>query len=154
MLTAGDEFGRTQHGNNNAYCQDNELTWLDWPAADQDMIDHVSQLSTLRKRFSVFAETHFFANHGAVEWLSPGGTPMIVADWENGEAQGLTMILRTIDYELKTELRLAVLFNRSHSTLDFHLPQSDKRIWHHLPANKPVEPIRLGARSVTFYIEH
>lgn len=154
MLTAGDEFGRTQNGNNNAYCQDNELTWLDWPAADQELIEHVSQLSTLRKRFSVFAETHFLHNHGAVEWLSPGGTPMIVADWENGDALGLAMILRTIDYERKTELRLAVLFNRSDATLDFHLPCNDKRNWHHLPTNRPVERIRLGPRSVDFYVEH
>ncbi|GEO86035.1 MULTISPECIES: glycogen debranching protein GlgX [Alphaproteobacteria] len=153
MLTAGDEFGRTQHGNNNAYCQDNELTWLDWEAADQALIAHVSRLSQLRKRFSVFGETHFFANGGEVEWLSPGGTPMSVSDWEDGEALGLAMVLQTIDYELKTKLRLAVLFNRSHVELDFRLPQVKNRHWHHLPDEQHVEKVRLGGRSVAFYIE-
>ena len=51
MLTAGDEFGRTQHGNNNAYAQDNEITWLDWAGRDRALEDFACALSAFRKRW-------------------------------------------------------------------------------------------------------
>ncbi len=58
MLTAGDEFGRTQRGNNNAYCQDNALTWLDWSKADEELIDTTTaRLAAMRQRFSCFMDT-------------------------------------------------------------------------------------------------
>jgi glycogen operon protein len=55
MLTAGDEGGRSQRGNNNAYCQDNEITWVDWAALDDELIAHAAFVSALRKRFDVFS---------------------------------------------------------------------------------------------------
>ncbi len=57
MLTAGDEGGRSQHGNNNAYCQDNEITWLDWKALDEELIAHTAFVAALRRRFTVFSRS-------------------------------------------------------------------------------------------------
>ena len=153
MLTAGDEFGRTQHGNNNAYCQDNELTWLDWEKADEHLISHVAALSAIRKRFSVFSETRFFSGETDVAWLSATGTPMAVEDWEDDAAPGFVMLLETIDFGQKTEARLAILFNRSRAALDFHLPAGEKKTWRHLPGDHPARHIRLKPRSVEFYVE-
>lgn len=153
MLTAGDEFGRTQHGNNNAYCQDNELTWLDWAAADKELIDRTAELSAMRRRFSVFGETHFLSGEEDVAWISPAGLPMTVADWEDEAGPGFGMVLKTIDYSLKTEVRLAVLFNRSHAGLDFSLPTGDKGSWRPLSDHRAVRQIHLQPRSVEFFIE-
>lgn len=78
MLTAGDEFGRTQRGNNNAYAQDNEIGWVDWKNRDTALEDYVATLSAWRAAraewFATFAEP--------VEWFNCDGTEMTVADWE------------------------------------------------------------------------
>ena len=63
MLAAGDEAGRSQRGNNNAYCQDNAITWIDWPALDESLIAHVEVLSRIRARFDVFGDTGFFTGN-------------------------------------------------------------------------------------------
>lgn len=84
MLTAGDEFGRTQHGNNNAYCQDNAAFWLDWAGRDTALEDHVAALSAARAaRRTEFAQ---FPQGG--EWLAPSGAAMTVADWEDPASDG------------------------------------------------------------------
>ena len=154
MLTAGDEFGRTQNGNNNAYCQDNDLTWLDWEAADEHLIALVAKLSAMRKRFSVFSETRFFSGGKDVVWLSASGSEMGVPDWEHAQGPGLAMLVHSADYKLKTEVRLAILFNRSTSALDFHLPTGENKHWRHLPGNRPTKQFHLRPRSVQFYFEH
>ena len=91
MLTAGDEFGRTQHGNNNAYCQDNEISWVDWEAQSADdraLTAFVRQLIELRRRHPVFRRSKFLTgtevgNSGIkdVMWLTPDGKEMTTADW-------------------------------------------------------------------------
>ncbi len=84
MLTAGDEFGRSQSGNNNAYAQDNALSWIDWERRDLALEDWVADLAAWRAasltRFTAFPEQG--------EWLTLAGQPMTVADWESPEAQG------------------------------------------------------------------
>jgi glycogen debranching enzyme len=84
MLTAGDEFGRSQQGNNNAYAQDNPLTWIDWTRRDLDLEDHVAALAAWRAartdRFRQFA--------GPGEWLTPDGRAMTATDWESPESPG------------------------------------------------------------------
>lgn len=154
MLTAGDEFGRTQHGNNNAYCQDNELTWLDWENADQDLIGHTAMLAAMRRRFSVFSRLDFFNGGGDVAWHAADGTPMEVADWEQDEAATLAMLLDTFDTRLGREVRLAVLFNRSRTAQDFTLPTSPDRQWYSLRTARCPAKIHVRPRSVEFYIEH
>lgn len=85
MITAGDEFGRSQQGNNNAYCQDNALTWINWNARDHDLQAHVEQLAAIRSlrlaQYASFPE--------AAIWLTEDGAPMDVSDWEKPAAASL-----------------------------------------------------------------
>ena len=110
MLSHGDEVGRTQGGNNNAYCQDNEIAWIDWKSAglgeddepDNDLLDYVRGLAHLRREHPVFRRRRFFRG-GPVEettagkdgltdiaWLRPDGGPMSGDDWNStGQALGV-----------------------------------------------------------------
>ncbi|WP_176083804.1 glycogen debranching protein GlgX [Martelella sp. HB161492] len=153
MLKAGDEAGHSQGGNNNAYCQDNEITWLDWDRFDRSLIQHTAMLSALRKRFSVFSEVDFFSQKD-VEWLRPDGRPMEIADWENPDCDCLSMVLHTIDRKSGHKTRLAVLINRSYERMAFDLPVIDDHGWHLLlnEAGNSIE-IALEPRSVSFYAE-
>ncbi|EIV93245.1 glycogen debranching enzyme GlgX [Frankia sp. QA3] len=114
MLVAGDEMGRTQHGNNNAYCQDNPISWLDWADAERnaDLVEFVGLLSRLRRDHPIFRRRRFFqgvslrgqgAAAGAaanddpavkdIVWLRPDGTEMTDTDWESGTARSLGVYL-------------------------------------------------------------
>jgi len=149
MLTMGDEAGRSQRGNNNAYAQDNEITWLDWGKADETLVEHTAMLAAIRKRFSVFSETGFFTGDGDIEWLSPSGRPMEVADWENPDNCALGMVLKTLDRQTNEETRLAILINRSREPVSFALAGWD---WKHFPSRELWNQV-LPARSVRFCIE-
>ena len=92
MLTAGDELGRTQQGNNNAYCQDNALSWLDWEHVDTELQVFVRELVALRKRHPAFRRRSY-PKPDDVTWLAPQGTPMAQADWANPELRTLGMLL-------------------------------------------------------------
>ena len=81
MLTAGDEFGRTQAGNNNAYAQD-ELGWLDWDGRDRDLEEYVAALATLRAAHPAIGDPAI--RHDA-QWARLDGAPMSVADWDGGD---------------------------------------------------------------------
>jgi isoamylase len=90
MLLAGDEIGRTQHGNNNAYCQDNEVSWVDWRLAERNggLLEFARILSGLRRAHPVFRRRRFFrgqpadGNHLAdIAWLTPSGRQMTNEDW-------------------------------------------------------------------------
>ena len=112
MLTAGDEFGRTQAGNNNAYCQDNATTWLDWDRRDLSLEDFVAELSARRA-----AGPEFFARFPAsTEWLRLDGQQLSVADWEHADSRSLQLgaarepfsLALTIDYaERRVEFSFA-----------------------------------------------
>lgn len=102
MLLAGDEFGRTQHGNNNAYCQDSPLTWLDWnhSAEQRSLLDFVREVVRLRKTEPAFRRRHFFQGrpiHGPdikdLYWLKPDGTEMSDTDWNQPHARCVCMVL-------------------------------------------------------------
>ena len=75
MLLGGDEMGRTQQGNNNAYCQDNEITWFDWSQPDTELLDFTRRLIAFRKQHPVFRRRRFLAGAEASElgWFTPGG---------------------------------------------------------------------------------
>ncbi|GHA86088.1 hypothetical protein GCM10009069_06620 [Algimonas arctica] len=125
MLLAGDEFGQSQNGNNNAYCQDNVTTWLDWDVADPELIRQVQTLSALRRRYPHFRQSQFL--HGQplessafpdVQWITPDGKLMSVADWEQPDRPCLGLALAMTD-----EPTVAVFFNRgatTHITLSEH----------------------------------
>ncbi|WP_454702458.1 glycogen debranching protein GlgX [Agrobacterium burrii] len=148
MLTAGDEGGRSQQGNNNAYCQDNEINWVDWSSLSRELIDHTAFLSALRKRFGVFSQTAFFSGKDDVAWLAPGGEPMTVSDWERPDGTAFAMVLSTSDRESGNEVELAVLINRSREIVPFTLPGNG---WKAIGTDFG-NPAFLPARSVVFYL--
>ncbi|MGB3415728.1 MAG: glycogen debranching protein GlgX [Mesorhizobium sp.] len=131
MLTAGDEFGRTQNGNNNAYAQDNETTWLDWQGRDRALEDHACALSALRRALPVFAETGFLEGHPSrpsgladVAWLTEAGQPMAEADWHGDGCRRLAMLL-----DAGNGGRLAVLVNGDRRACAFTLPGCEGFRW-------------------------
>ncbi|HEY6790509.1 MAG TPA: glycogen debranching protein GlgX, partial [Trebonia sp.] len=95
MLLGGDEMGRTQQGNNNAYCQDNEITWLDWSQPDTGLRDFTRQLIALRRGHPVFRRSRFLAGAEAFElrWFTPAGTGMTSADWADPNARAIALYL-------------------------------------------------------------
>ncbi|MQW87527.1 glycogen debranching protein GlgX [Sinorhizobium saheli] len=152
MLTAGDEGGRSQAGNNNAYAQDNAVTWLDWSKLDPQLFDHTARLAAMRRRFGVFGETGFFTGNGDVAWLRFDGHPMTVDDWEHPATDNLVMILPTEDSEEKRRMRLAVVVNRSHAPHPFRLPASLDGEWRDALSGTGL-PALAPARSVSFFVE-
>jgi len=97
MLSHGDELSRTQAGNNNAYCQDNAQSWLDWALDDEQraFLDFVRRAFALRQRNPVFARRRFFADDGASEvvWLRPDGAPFASDDWHDPRLHALGMLI-------------------------------------------------------------
>ncbi|MBA5204259.1 glycogen debranching protein GlgX [Pectobacterium aroidearum] len=114
MLLAGDELGHSQQGNNNAYCQDNELTWLHWENANSALREFVAGLIQLRRTIPALQqETWWQEGDGAVQWLNREGQPLTPQQWEQGEHQ-LQILLSG---------RWLVLFNASLHAGEFMLPE-------------------------------
>ena len=88
-------MGRTQHGNNNAYCQDNEITWFDWSKPDTELQDFTRRLIALRKAHPVFRRRRFLSGTEASElrWFTPAGTQMTAADWSDENALAIALYL-------------------------------------------------------------
>ncbi|MFF0860600.1 glycogen debranching protein GlgX [Nonomuraea sp. NPDC003560] len=137
MLSHGDEIGRTQRGNNNAYCQDNELAWIDWSMlhAESDLLEFVKTLSKLRREHPVFQRRRFF--HGRhpdngkrdLVWLTPGGKEMTAGDWHTGYAKSLMVYLNGEAItepgprgERIVDDSFLLLINAHHENLSFTLP--------------------------------
>ncbi|HEV2606964.1 MAG TPA: glycogen debranching protein GlgX, partial [Xanthomonadaceae bacterium] len=138
MLVAGDEIGRTQNGNNNAYCQDNGLSWLDWGEDPEraKLRDFVRRMVHLRRTHPVFRRRHFFQGrplHGSeakdIVWLKPDGSEMTAEEWNQDFARCLGVYLagsaltevdargqRVVDDDF------VVLFNAHHDPVPFRLP--------------------------------
>jgi glycogen operon protein len=100
MILAGDELGRTQCGNNNAYCQDNEISWFDWERTDADLLGFVTRLIRLRRDHPVFRRRRFFQGVqiqseelSDIAWFKPDGGQMGAGDWRNGYARSLGVFL-------------------------------------------------------------
>jgi isoamylase len=98
MLLAGDELGRTQKGNNNAYCQDTDLSWVDWTAVDESLLDFTRWIIAFRRDHPVFRRRRFFQGRPIrgtldVGWFKPDGKSMTDEDWDNGYARSLGMFL-------------------------------------------------------------
>ena len=142
MIAHGDEFGRTQQGNNNTYCQDSELTWIDWEAADLDLAAFTAALTQLRTDHPIFRRRRFFDGHpepdakGNVErdiaWLTPSGAEMTPADWDSGFGRSVTVFLngrgiKGTNYrgEPIVDDSFLLLFNGHEGDLEFTLPDSD-----------------------------
>lgn len=148
MLTAGDEGGRTQNGNNNAYCQDNPITWINWDQLNTSLMEHTSWLSSLRQRFTALQEQEFLTGqNNDVEWLNSGGMPMSISDWESPQTNCFAMVLKTHDNVATKETKLAIIFNASHQSIDFKLPDEE---WIEITNNENHQKQR-PARSVSFF---
>jgi isoamylase len=99
LLLGGDEIGRTQGGNNNAYCQDNEVSWFDWDAADNHLRDYVKRLLTLRRSHPVFRRKRFLTGADAAElgWFATAGEPVTDAQWADPTMHAIAVYLDGTD---------------------------------------------------------
>jgi isoamylase len=128
MLTMGDELGRTQKGNNNAYCQDNELSWMDWDLAvnNKDFLEFVKELIGFRKKM-VFPKKDEYFNHGSVKWFQPSGEMMTKEAWGQNFVRSLGMHVQSEsedDSERKNYIENVILVNAAHHPLYFKLPKT------------------------------
>ncbi|TGT43682.1 glycogen debranching protein GlgX [Mesorhizobium sp. M8A.F.Ca.ET.165.01.1.1] len=155
MLTAGDEFGRTQQGNNNAYAQDNAITWLDWTGRDQALERYASALAALRQAVPALSDTRFLAGEPVeasgvpdVAWLTETGEPLAETDWNDSSRHRLVMLLGGEDG------RLAVMINGDRRQCVFTLPARDGFQWRPAIETQAIDLLRpLPGRSVNFMIE-
>ncbi len=124
LIQQGDEMGRTQHGNNNAYAQDNEITWVDWEHADGALVDYVASIHKFRKAHPALTHDHFLTGqtkHGVrdVVWLHQDGREMSPDDWNNAGQSVLGMQLATAEDEV------LVWFNRHAEQISAKLPEGN-----------------------------
>ena len=104
MLVAGDEFGHSQQGNNNPYCHDSELTWLDWEKADTPLQEFVASLIALRKRYPALRQSKWFTEDNmtfdntdaVIRWLSPTGSEKMGSAWTDKSLFCMGMLLSLI----------------------------------------------------------
>jgi glycogen operon protein len=136
MILGGDEFGRSQHGNNNAWCQDSEISWFRWPEADGDLIEFVKHVIRLRKEHPVFRRQQFLTGREVcgsglpdVWWFRPDGRRMTQKDWNNANAHTLGVFLngdeipsRTATGEQIRDDSFLLLFNAFAEPITFTLP--------------------------------
>ncbi|MDP8098914.1 glycogen debranching protein GlgX [Pasteurella atlantica] len=92
MLLAGDEFGNSQYGNNNAYCQDNQTAWLKWNDFEQELFDVTKKIIAIRKQILSLSKDKWW-NENNVSWLNVNGQPMREADWHNNETKAFQILL-------------------------------------------------------------
>jgi isoamylase len=155
MLLGGDEMGRTQHGNNNAYCQDTEIAWFDWSQPDAELLDYTRRLVAFRRAHPVFRRRQFLAGAEAsqLRWFTPGGTEMTAADWSDGSALAVALYLdgsddpdRAADGTLLLDDDFLVLVNAWWEPLDFTLPGTRAQAaWHdEIDSYDPAAPARSG----------
>ncbi len=137
MLVAGDELGRTQKGNNNAYCQDNEISWIDWEHADQTLLTFTQKLIALRKSHPAFCRRRWFQGQPIkgvgvedIAWFLPEGTEMTEEHWTTDFAKSLGVFLNGrglhsmgLKGEHIIDDSFYVIFNAHHESLDYILPE-------------------------------
>jgi isoamylase len=95
LLSGGDELGRTQRGNNNAYCQDNEITWFDWSSVDQELLRFTKDVIALRRRHRVFRRRRYQTGKDAADlrWFTPLGTEMTAENWTDPGAKSVALFI-------------------------------------------------------------
>jgi glycogen operon protein len=142
MLLGGDEIGRTQQGNNNGYCQDNEISWYDWGSVDEDLLEFTRRLIGFRRGHPVFRRRGWFqgeAVHGwgieDIGWFTPEGAEMENEHWGEGYAKSMAVLLngRAIRYldpfgQRVQDDSFLVLFNAHTETLYFTPPAPERGV--------------------------
>jgi glycogen operon protein len=138
MLSGGDEIGRTQQGNNNAYCQDNEISWYEWQNVNQNLLEFCRRLIRYRKDHPVFRRRGWFHGrpiHGGetndIAWFTMEGEQMAEENWEHGYAKSLGIFLNgaTIPNpnprgEPVIDDNFYIIFNAHNEPLNFTLPDN------------------------------
>jgi glycogen operon protein len=160
MLQAGDELGRTQFGNNNAYAQDNHDFWLDWDKADEDLIAYAAKLAALRREHGMLSSDTFLTGQRLrggtrpdVTWLSVDGRALRDGDWYKLDVLGMLLA--------EENASLLILINRQPVPVEFALPEPGSgKAWRRIlsssepQADAPASaPITLPARSVNLLVE-
>jgi glycogen operon protein len=136
MLLGGDELGRTQGGNNNAYCQDNAVSWFDWERIDEDLLAYTRRLIALRREHPVFRRRRWFQGRPIrgtvdIEWLKPDGSEMSDEDWDAGFARSIGVVLDGGAIHTRDERgrpirddSFLLLLNAHHEAIDWTLPDA------------------------------
>jgi isoamylase len=143
MLLGGDELGRTQHGNNNAWCQDNEISWYDWETVDDELLQFARRIIRLRLSEPVFRRRDFLIGDEVrgsglpdVMWLRPDGKTMDDEDWARDDTRALGVFLN--GQEIPTHDRdgnpihgdsFLIFFNAHHEPIVFSIPSELGRRW-------------------------
>jgi isoamylase len=142
MICHGDELGRTQGGNNNGYCQDNEITWVNWAEADTELLDFAQKISALRAEHPIFRRRRFFngrpvrqrgsAGVPDISWFRPDGSEMSDEDWDSGFGKSVAVYLNghgIPDLDPRgqrvTDDSFVVCFNAHHEPIEFTVPPSE-----------------------------
>jgi isoamylase len=141
MLLAGDELGRTQMGNNNAYCQDNAISWIDWSAIDETLLSYARWLIAFRRDHPVFRRRRWFQGRpirGTVDigWFKPDGESMTDQDWDVGHARSLGVFVNGKGIQahdergrMITDDSFVLLFNAHSAAVDWILPEEFGGAW-------------------------
>ncbi|QBQ64663.1 glycogen debranching protein GlgX [Actinobacillus indolicus] len=119
MLLAGDELGHSQQGNNNSYCQDNEISWIDWDSADQELIDYTAKLIAIRKQIPLLSQDTKWWTGEDVQWLRADGQVIQFKDWHDHFTKALQILL---------EDKWLILVNAKQAMQQFLLPKGDWQI--------------------------
>ena len=145
MLLGGDEIGRSQGGNNNAYCQDSSISWVDWKLnPDQkDILGFVQKLARLRQRLGDTLGRARYLKPNEVVWLHPEGRVVTQSDWHHADWSALGMLVHG------TREDMLVICNGSDSEVDFHLSPEHRSGWKmELTSYGPIEGFRLPAEGL------
>jgi glycogen debranching enzyme len=134
QLLAGDEFGHSQRGNNNAYCQDNELSWLDWEGADHALTDFVASAIRLRHDHAALRHARWFdggasqaATAADIRWRNPDGSALTTSDWDDPKERSLACLIEVTDAAAPPTERWLLLFHPAGPARTFHLPPGSWR---------------------------
>ena len=169
MLSMGDELGRSQRGNNNAYAQDNETSWIDWAAADRDLAAFVSRLAGLRRGHRALRNDRWLLGEPAdasgipdVEWRHPDGRAMSPGDWRHPHGRSLVAVFHAGAAGGEPADRVAIAFNAGSGALRVRWPEArDGFRWRRVvdtsrPQGMPAEGddgAPLAPRAVTIVVE-
>jgi glycogen operon protein len=162
MILGGDEAGRTQGGSNNAWCQDNEISWHDWDAVDRELLDFTQRLISLRQDEPVFRRRDFLtgrerqdSGNPDVVWMRPDGPAMSDEDWTREDGRALGVFLNGQELERDPDGSsgggdsFLVLFNAHHEGVEFTIDPKLGDAWQvELTSDDEVEPGRTGASMI------
>ena len=128
MISHGDELGRTQRGNNNAYCQDSPLSWIDWDLSpeNQDLLQFTRQVFAIRAATPLLRRSTFFHTGNDLTWLGPDGQAMTQAEWDNAGNHVLGMLIRVAAVLKRGSEAILVLLNGGGRSRPFTLPGVDR----------------------------